>query len=287
MLKIVAASDLSDRSAPALARAARLARSLQAALCVLHVSESSDPEALADAGAALTREIARSAAGEGLRIDPKVVHGDPCERIVQLAQAADLLVMGEPRRKTLREFFIGSTAHRILVRSSKPALIVRTRATAPYRRTVFAVDLSAESARIIETAGALGLADAHCAAVHVYASARVDLMVETAAYSMTDIKAQIRSQTAQIESELAALMAQTGQRGRAVAILERGSPADSLRIFARTFKADLIVLGSRRRTPIARIALGSVAEKTLVTAPCDILLVPPAAMPTETHEGSP
>ncbi len=298
MSKIVVASDLSDRSTLAIRRALLLAQSLQADLTLLHVCETSDVPTVTAAHAALDQALdqaleqalgqaldpaleqqaldpvrARSTSAE-LRIEKRVVCGDACDVIVQFASTADLLVLGEPRRHTLREFFIGSTAHRIMKGLSTPGLMVRTRAEEPYRRLVFAVDFSQASVHAIERALELGMARENCAAVHVYDLARIDLMVEASSYSMAHIKEQVRRETAKIERKLSALMKKSGLRGQPAAILAKASPADSLLVFARTYQADLIVLGNRRRSNLAKIVLGSVAEETLVNAPCDILLVP-------------
>lgn len=51
-----------------------------------------------------------------------------------------------------------------------------------------------------------------------------------------------------------------------------GNTADQILEFAGQFACDLIVLGSRARSPAA-LALGSVASKVLVHAPCPVLIV--------------
>lgn len=52
-----------------------------------------------------------------------------------------------------------------------------------------------------------------------------------------------------------------------------GEPADELLEAARTFDADLIVVGSVGLTGSARFLLGSVASSVLHHAPCDVLVV--------------
>jgi universal stress protein E len=51
-----------------------------------------------------------------------------------------------------------------------------------------------------------------------------------------------------------------------------GNPADQIVEFAGQFACDLIVLGSKARSP-ASLALGSVAAKVLVHARCPVLVV--------------
>jgi nucleotide-binding universal stress UspA family protein len=52
-----------------------------------------------------------------------------------------------------------------------------------------------------------------------------------------------------------------------------GATADAIREAATTLGADLIVMGTHGRTGMARVFLGSVAERTLRLAPCPVLTV--------------
>jgi len=54
----------------------------------------------------------------------------------------------------------------------------------------------------------------------------------------------------------------------------RGSPAATIVDAARAAPTALIVVGTRGRTGLARLALGSVAEAVIDTAPCSVLVVP-------------
>jgi nucleotide-binding universal stress UspA family protein len=56
-------------------------------------------------------------------------------------------------------------------------------------------------------------------------------------------------------------------------ILREGDPATSLLEAARESGADLIVIGRRGRDFAARALLGSVAERVVSQAPCDVLVV--------------
>ena len=56
-------------------------------------------------------------------------------------------------------------------------------------------------------------------------------------------------------------------------VLEGVNVAESLRATAMSLDADLIVMGTHGRTGLAHTFLGSVAERTLRTAPCPVLTV--------------
>jgi nucleotide-binding universal stress UspA family protein len=52
-----------------------------------------------------------------------------------------------------------------------------------------------------------------------------------------------------------------------------GEPVDAILEAARDTEADLIVVGSRHRSVVQRLLLGSVSGELVVEAPCDVLVV--------------
>lgn len=63
-----------------------------------------------------------------------------------------------------------------------------------------------------------------------------------------------------------------GLRARAVVEVS-DSPAEAIADYARREAIDLIVLGTRGRSAIAQLLIGSVAERVVRTAPCPVLTV--------------
>ena len=60
----------------------------------------------------------------------------------------------------------------------------------------------------------------------------------------------------------------------AACVLWYGDPADAILEAARTQRADVVVLGSRKRTDLGRILLGSVSSHVVDAAPCPVVVVP-------------
>ncbi len=60
---------------------------------------------------------------------------------------------------------------------------------------------------------------------------------------------------------------------RATALLLEGTPADRIVRAARSRRADLIVMGTHGRGALAKLFLGSVAERVIGTTPCPVLTV--------------
>jgi nucleotide-binding universal stress UspA family protein len=57
--------------------------------------------------------------------------------------------------------------------------------------------------------------------------------------------------------------------------VEFGSPAQALLDAAASHGAEMLVVGSRGRGPVAAAVLGSVSTDVLTSAPCPVVVVPP------------
>ena len=78
------------------------------------------------------------------------------------------------------------------------------------------------------------------------------------------------------ESELEEVRAELDEAGveHEVRQLVRGlDPAEDLLGIAEEVKADLIVIGLRRRSPVGKLILGSNAQRVLLDAACPVLAV--------------
>jgi universal stress protein A len=60
---------------------------------------------------------------------------------------------------------------------------------------------------------------------------------------------------------------------RASSVLLEGPPAEGIVRAAKSKRADLIVMGTHGRGGLAKLFLGSVAERVVATAPCPVLTV--------------
>lgn len=75
------------------------------------------------------------------------------------------------------------------------------------------------------------------------------------------------------QAGLDAAVREVGPRVRATPRLVQGDVAPSICEIARNEQADLMVIGTHGRTGLARIFLGSIAEKVIRHAPCSVLVV--------------
>lgn len=83
------------------------------------------------------------------------------------------------------------------------------------------------------------------------------------------------SRRAQVTEALQALVDGAGVADAEIAVRlgNIGSPATAVLAYAEDVSADVVVLNSHGRTGLARFALGSVAERVVRYATCDVLVV--------------
>lgn len=65
----------------------------------------------------------------------------------------------------------------------------------------------------------------------------------------------------------------TDERVEWARLVEEGYPADVICTVAEREEADLIVMGHRGLSPVARFLIGSVSDKVVRNAPCSVMVV--------------
>ncbi len=80
------------------------------------------------------------------------------------------------------------------------------------------------------------------------------------------------------EDQVAALVADLGGAGIEVDVRRSmgADVGDQVLAVAADVSADLVVIGLRRRTPVGKLLMGSVAQRILLGAECAVLAVKPA-----------
>ena len=138
---------------------------------------------------------------------------------------------------------------------------------------LIATDFSPDSERALTAA--LGLAQTFAARLTlVYA---VDVREE---FSEVNATAYLRAMESVVHRELEARRSRAQEAGIAAeALVVHGAPAQRIVQTADSQQADLIVMGTRGRTGVQRMLIGSVAERVLRAATCPVLVVPAEGEP--------
>jgi len=294
--RVLAATDLSAPARHAADRAASLARTLGATLDLVHVAQTPPLEWLAgvvdglprdlpqrwaaDAEAALDALAAALQRRHGIGVGVHLATGALLGEIARVADAtsADLIVLGARGASFVRHLVLGSTAERLVSTATRPMLVVKQMAHAPYASVLVPVDFSPASPVALQCAGAVA-PGARLRALHAF-EAPFEGKLRNAGVRERVLRAYRTGAERDARERMAALRVESGpmQGGGSALILHGGAV---LRILEQEQEddCDLIVVGKRGESRLADFFLGSVTRRVLAESRADVLVVPVPAAP--------
>jgi nucleotide-binding universal stress UspA family protein len=241
------------------------------------------PDVVEDLAASVLAEAERVARASASTIEARertveaiVSEGRPASVIVDTARQfeADLIVVGSHGRGPIAGTFLGTVSAEVAESAPCSVLVVRRDTISSL---VLADDRSEESGaarRLVATmpgfrglaVAVMGVADR---APEWYASLAPGSASSTQALEDA-LRDDRRDLAAYVEREAQEL---NGAGLVATAHVRDGDPGTEIVALARERDANLIVMGSRGRTQLASIVLGSVSRKVLSHASCSVLIV--------------
>ncbi len=285
---ILTATDLSSPARQAADRAARLAHAAGAQLQLVHVLGAGAAAqlqqllgmntALEAALIAQTRDELKTLAGalaaaHHADVEPTLMQGTVVDEIGREAERtpADLVVFGSRGAGFMRRLVYGSTAERLLRKSTRPMLVVKQRAHEPYQRVLVALDFSPWSRPLIELTRRVA-PRAHMVLLSAY---DVPYQGRMRLAGATDAKVETYRERARqsAEQQLHALAADAGLAPADwTPCLPHAEP--SLAIVEQEIEqgCDLIVVGKHGRNVIEDLLLGSVTSHVLAESVSDVLV---------------
>ena len=284
--RIVCATDLRVRSNFALNRAVQLARQTGARLTLVHAVDArrSAPRVRAQVNRAyvqLLSMVDRTFGSAAAATDIVVRAGGPLDVIVKVATEvdADLVVLAAPQRRRLDSIF-GTTAERLLRAMQRPVLVVHRRTTFSYRRVSMAVDLSNASLPMIQAAARLGMLErAETTLLHATAPP-LEGMLKTVGVEEQAIDDYKQGWQDDARARLQAMLTAAEMDIERTRILVRTEPpAAAIQRVIEEERPDLLTIGASRWFLIKRLLIGSVADRVLRTAMCDVLVIPQRIVP--------
>jgi nucleotide-binding universal stress UspA family protein len=281
-MSILAATDFSTRSNRALRQAGLLARATGAELQIVHIVDDDVPEQLLEmdkreASRIIAEQVQTMPELAELRCHPVVVTGDPFDGILRTAATVkpDLIVMGQHRRSLLRDIFVGTTIERVVRARSFPVLMVNNEAQRRYERVLVALDMSVTSAHALLVARKVGLLETRPTLLHAFeAEAKSKMMIADARQEAVANYVSQESARARLEV-ISFLKLHELHDDSWPLLIEEGVARDVLLSAARAMRPDLLVMGTRGRSKLATILLGSVVEECLRSLDVDVFAVPP------------
>ncbi|MEI9939171.1 MAG: universal stress protein [Pseudomonadota bacterium] len=292
-MRILVGSDLGAASDEALRQAIALARSERAELAVCHVlpepqlrtlfpkEHARDVEALSTLEprmtAALRAQVERLDGDAVNSLSVFIAQGSAYAELVDRAERwrADLIVIGNNGRADLKHLFLESVAEKVARYAPCTALIARQHAEGV---VLAATDLS-DPAQLALAAGAREASRRKRPLVVMHAT---DTLSRRTAPAMALLGANPTVEPPEVARErdkLARQIIETSLKGLGVEAeirLVSGDPSEEILRLVDSLPAELLVLGTRGRSNVARIMLGGVAVRMVQGAPCSVLAVRPS-----------
>jgi nucleotide-binding universal stress UspA family protein len=276
--------DGSEGAAEVLHHASEIAHWADATIQLLYVADTARDsvtvveghtvDALVREGEDIVDEAAKTLDTLGVSYDTDVVQGNPAPTIVDYAERydQDLVVMPTHGREGISRYLVGSVSEKVVRLSSVPVLTVCMQPDEtlvfPYENILIPTDGSPAARHagehLIEFAAALD------ATVHVLS------VVDD-----TPLGLDVRSTISGKESEAAAtdavgtVVSAAEARGvsNTVRHIEHGTPAEVILDRIESDDIHAVGMGTTGRRGTDRILLGSVAEKTVRSAPVPVMTV--------------
>lgn len=294
---IIAAIDFTPSCRNALREAVRIAALNQASVTAVHVMDeflvhelkralSTDQASVREEWTnRLKKFVEESDLGTAL-VTHEVRIGHPFMELSESCQVhrADLLVMGakgsrnDPGR-------VGVIAAKCVRKAPVDVLLVREDARGPFKHLVTCVDFSENSASALEYAFSLAKADgATLDCLHVYQSP-LNMSMDYGGLGVPVMPLVPDPETLKVwQQELEKYIAPVQSRFPDVKVraevIERVNIRDAILDEVKDTHADMVVLGTRGKTGLRELLIGTTAEKIVANAPCSILAVKPDGFAT-------
>lgn len=286
MKQILAATDLSAPAHQAAHRAARLASETGAALSLWHVLPQRPLDDLRHwLGAAVEQQLQDAArrelalladelrAARQVTVQAEVSSGPVLDTLCQAADGveADLVVLGARGAGFLRRMVLGTTAERLLRRTTRPLLVVRQTPHEPYRRALLAVDFSPWSAPVLALARQVA-PKARWVLFHAFQVPFEEKLRFAGVEAATIEHYRQQARTTAVQ-QLHALADQAGLRpGAWDACIVEGEASQRLVEQEQVLDCDLVVLGKHGQSAAEDLLLGSVTKHVIAEGAADLLV---------------
>lgn len=288
---IIVGVDFSECSRRALEQAARLTRWNNAQLSIIHVQDVSElelagvefPPPLDELRARhRARAIAQLAewaeqAGAPAEASREVINGSPLEVLLQASQRrrTDLLVLGATGESLLPDG-TGTLATKCLRKASTKVMLVHANQVRRYRRVLACVDFS-EASRVA-VAQALHVAEQDQAELHLLHVFRAEWQIWNFHQPLPALSEFEKNYRAIMENNLRQFVPVPPRINVSYSVASAETHGAGIADYARRVGVDLVVLGSKGRTNLKYVLLGSTVERLWKEIACSVLVTrPPAA----------
>ncbi|MFD1648050.1 universal stress protein [Haloarchaeobius litoreus] len=276
--------DGSDDVAGVLHHASEIAHWADATIHLLYVADTTRDsvtviegrtvDALESKGEDIVAEGAKTLETLGVSYETDIVQGNPAPTIVDYAEryGHDLIVMPTHGREGLARYLVGSVSEKVVRLSSVPVLSVRMQPDEtlefPYENVLVPTDGSSTATHAADHL--VDLAASLDATLHVLS------VVDDSALGL-DVRSSVSGKESEQEAseaiETIVSMAESRGVTDIVSHVEHGQPDERILDCIESNDVQLVGMGTTGRRGTDRILLGSVAEKTVRSAPVPVMTV--------------
>lgn len=291
LTNLLAATDLSSPARHAVDRGFQIAAATGACYSVMHALELDTIDILREwlgeesvrvkrqlenqARESLSHLLADPARNHGVTANSAIISGPPLAAIIAQADAidADLLILGVRGADFMRRLLLGSTASRLLRRTTRhPVLVVKQPLHEPYRRILIPVDFSSVSVRAIRLARLIS-PGANIVLLHAF-----EVPFEgKLAFAGVEEDVIRHYRVAARQDALRRMRALADVAGLSIGdyspLVVHGDPSQQTVVQEQELDCDLIVMGKHGANVTEELLLGSVTKHVLAESQCDVLVV--------------
>jgi len=220
--------------------------------------------------------ISQAAGAPEALITSELVQGRPSEVLLSRADYADLLVVGNRGRGGFRGLLLGSVSQHCAAHAATPVAVVRQGSPLPDRSDiVVGIDGSRGSQAALDFAVRAAVArNARLVIAQAWWVAHPGSTTDMLPFVSVERGAYI-AESRNLMREMLDVATRSEQRPDDVELVPiEDAPAPGLLALAE--RAGLLVIGSRGRSGLSGMLLGSVSQQCLHHARCAVIVVPPA-----------
>lgn len=286
---ILVAVDFSPNSVAALKQAIWLARKTGAAIVLTHsildVSQSIywgpyerevNQRELHNRSETAMRRLISDLNAVDLDVTFRTLVGEPFVEITRAVQVEgyDMVLGGTRGAGIFEQFFVGSTAKRLIRKCPASVWIVKAENLVPPKVVLAATDFSDVSRKAVKEGLKIAQqSDAEFHLLHIIDSKDVPEDLISKVPDGSTLRQEINEEATRRLNEFVASLAV--DRKQIQSHLSWGTPWQEIQRISRHQAADLIVIGTVGRSGIKGLLLGSTAERVLDTCDCSILTIKP------------
>ena len=289
--QIVVGIDFSPNCRQALREAVRLQRDAHTGVVAIHIVEKMLVADMVKHLETTEEDVRKQAefrlqhwvgeiAGPDHTVSCEAVVAHPFDGVMNAVERhkADLLIVGS-RGLVATPGHPGSTAAKCIRKTAVDVMLVRRQHEGAFSKVVACLDFSDTSARALELALAIATAEgAACDALHVHMPLALnDLALDPFPPSDSLRLNEVRETEARKDFD-AFLAAHTPPDwiGKLTPVFRSAASAtDGIVSYLKETNADLTVLGTRGRSGLRVLLLGTTAERLVNDAPCSVLVAKP------------